>query len=134
VSPWGLPDMTLRSGVVTRCQKCRRRVKLTVAGLCACGAVIAAAPSAGAAPTFVPAHHLGYASWYPSDSEPFHPAEPEQTLDGLATGYLGTLPVSPRINTVGTFALDSGGAIEIDHLSGPVNPKYLRAPRPGRMD
>jgi len=110
-------------------------VKVTAAGLCACGAILTAAPSAGAAPTtVVPAHHLGYVPWYPSDSEPFHPAEPDPTLDGSAAGYMGTVPVSARINTVSTFTLDNGGAIGIDHLTGPVNPKYLRAPRPGRAD
>jgi hypothetical protein len=30
--------------------------------------------------------------------------------------------VSARINTVSTFALDNGRAIEIDHLTGPVIP------------
>ena len=72
--------------------------------------------------TVVPAHHLGYVPWYRSDSEPFHPAEPDPTLDGPAVQYAGTIPVSARINTVSTFAPESGGAIEIDHLTGPVIP------------
>jgi hypothetical protein len=98
-------------------------VKVTAAGLCTCGAILSAAPSASAAPTtVVPAHHLGYAPWYPSDSEPFHPAEPDLTPDGPAVQYAGTIPASARINTVSTFVLDNGGAIEIDHLAGPVIP------------
>lgn len=115
--------VSVRLDDVTFCQKCLHRVKVTAAGLCTCGAVLSAAPSAGAAPTtVVPAHHLGYVPWYPSDSEPFHPAEPDPTLDGSAVQYAGTIPVSARINTVSTFALESGGAIEIDHLTGPVIP------------
>jgi hypothetical protein len=129
------PSVPLRLNNVTFCQKCSHWVKVTAAGLCACGAILTASPSAGAAPTTVaPAHHLGYVPWYPSDSESFHPAEPDPTLDGSATEYIGTVPVSARINTVSIFALDYGGAIEIDHLTGPVNLKYIRAPRPGRTE
>jgi hypothetical protein len=98
-------------------------VKVTAAGLCACGAVLSAAQSAGAAPTtVVPAHHLGYVPWYPNDSEPFHPAEPNPTLDGPAVSYAGTIPVSARINISSIHPLTSGGAVEIDHLTGPVIP------------
>ena len=77
--------VSLRLDDVTFCQKCLHRVKVTAAGLCTCGAVLSAAPSAGAAPTtVVPAHHLGYVPWYPSGSEPFHPAEPDNP--GRASG------------------------------------------------
>ena len=66
-------------------------MKVTAAGLCTCGAILSAAPSAGAAPTtVVPAHHLGYVPWYPSDSEPFHPAEPDPTLTAV------TVPPGPN--------------------------------------
>ena len=79
---------------------------------------------------YLPAHLVRYVPWS-SDSEPPHPAEPEQTFDGPMVNYVGTIPASARINTTSTFTLSSGGAIEIDHLSGPVIPKYLRAPRRG---
>lgn len=107
-------------------------MKVAAAGLCTCGVVLAVAPSAGAAPTtYLPAHQVKYVPWYPGDSEPPHPDGPEQTLDGPTVEYAGTVPVSHRIDTSSTFALNSGGAIEIDHLSGPVTPKHLRAPRRG---
>ena len=47
--------------------------------------------------------------------------------------YAGTIPASARINAKSIYPL-TGGAIEIDHLTGPVNPKYLRAPRKDEAD
>lgn len=79
-------------------------------------------------------HQLGYVPWSPGDSEPFHPAEPDPTLDGPAALYAGTVPTSAWINTSSIYPLTSGGAIEIDHLTGPVNPKYLRAPHADEVD
>jgi len=110
-------------------------VKVTAAGLCACGAILSAAPVAGAADaSAVPAHLLAWSPWSPGDPGPFHPAEPDPTLDGPAAMYAGTIPTSARINAKSIYPLSGGGAIEIDHLTGPVNPKYLRAPYKNEAD
>ena len=69
-----------------------------------------------------------------SDSEPFHPAEPDPTLDGPTVDYGGTVSVSSWIDARSRYPLLSGGAIEIDHLTGPVNPKYPRVPRKDGTD
>ena len=71
-------------------------MEVTVAGLCTCGAIIAASPAVGvvdAAPR-MPGHHLWYAPKAAGDSEPFHPAEPEQTFDGPAAIYSATVATS----------------------------------------
>jgi hypothetical protein len=87
--------MSLRLYDVTFCQKCLHWVKVTAVGLCTCGAVLSAAPSAGAAPsTSGPAHHLWYVPDTGGDSEPFHPAEPDQTFDGPAAIYSATVATS----------------------------------------
>lgn len=77
----------------TFCKRCRRRLKVAVAGLCTACAVAVATPAVSIAspPLFVPISQV-YRPWSPGDSEPFHPAEPDPTFDGPEYSVMGTMP------------------------------------------
>lgn len=67
---------------------------MAAAGLCAACAVIVATPavSIAAPPPYAPTFQFVYRPWSPADSEPFHPAEPDPTLDGPEFPVMGTVP------------------------------------------
>jgi hypothetical protein len=91
--------MPLRLNDVTFCKRCEHWVKMTVSGLCACGAIITATPAVAATmtPAAMSAQHLSYQAWSPGDSEPFHPAEADPTLDGESFMIMSTIPTSQLV-------------------------------------
>jgi hypothetical protein len=107
--------MSLRLCDVTFCQKCLHWVKVTAVGLCTCGAVLAASPSAGAADQslYIPGHHLKFTP-LASDSEPNHPTEPNQTLDGPSALYSGTASTTQLMRHV----VRLGGPASTIHIAG----------------
>lgn len=114
----------------TPCKRCRRRLKVAAAGLCAVCAAIVATPavSIGAPLPSAPPSLVKWVAWSPGDSEPFHPAEPDPTLDGPEYSIMGTMPTFYR-------------AIDTYHhwrpsrrlYNGPRDPKYIRVVNSERL-
>jgi hypothetical protein len=105
----------------TSCKRCRRRLKVAAAGLCAVCAAIVATPAVSIAAPLpsAPPSLVKRVAWSPGDSEPFHPAEPDPTFDGPEYSVMGTMPTFHLV--VDPYQWRPSRRL----YNGPRDPKYI---------
>ena len=98
---------------VAFCLHCRTWVTVTAASLCTYGAFVALGP---VPPAFVPLHEVRLTAVDASDSKSPHPAEPDQTFDGLTALYSATASTTQLIRHV----VRNGGAASTTYIAAPM--------------